>query len=90
MADAMCQRGAGLRDELGISRSSGQGGQDCPEDRNEWWSRDPADDACAAESGLGRVADGVANRVDRLRCIGNGQVPAVAALAWRILSGKTE
>jgi hypothetical protein len=28
----------------------------------------------------------VACRVDRLRCLGNGQVPAVAALAWRILS----
>jgi hypothetical protein len=27
----------------------------------------------------------VASRLDRLRCIGNGQVPAVAALAWQIL-----
>jgi len=35
---------------------------------------------------IGRVAMGVKNRVDRLRCIGNGQVPAVAALAWQILS----
>ncbi len=34
----------------------------------------------------GRVADGVANRVDRLAAIGNGQVPAVAALAWKVLS----
>jgi len=32
-----------------------------------------------------RVAQGVASRVDRLRCIGNGQVPAVAALAFRTL-----
>jgi len=24
--------------------------------------------------------------VDRLRCTGNGQVPGVAAMAWRILS----
>ena len=31
---------------------------------------------------------GVAKRVDRLRAIGNGQVPAVAANAWRILSGR--
>jgi len=38
------------------------------------------------ENALPRVATGVAARVDRLRCIGNGQVPAVAALAWRILS----
>ena len=34
----------------------------------------------------GRVAHGVAARVDRLRCLGNGQVPAVARLAWRTLT----
>jgi DNA (cytosine-5)-methyltransferase 1 len=33
-----------------------------------------------------RVAHGVAARVDRLRAIGNGQVSAVAALAWETLS----
>jgi len=37
------------------------------------------------KSPLGRVANGVAARVDRLRCIGNGQVPAVAQLAWNTL-----
>ncbi|TXH59339.1 MAG: DNA cytosine methyltransferase [Desulfurellales bacterium] len=41
-----------------------------------WWSTEPQ---------LGRVANGVANRVDRLRCIGNGQVPAVVKLAWDTL-----
>jgi DNA (cytosine-5)-methyltransferase 1 len=41
-----------------------------------WWSTEPD---------VGRVVDRVAARVDRLKCIGNGQVPAVAALAWRIL-----
>ncbi len=35
---------------------------------------------------VGRVAHGVADRVDRLRALGNGQVPAVVALAWDILS----
>lgn len=44
---------------------------------NTWWAAEPA---------VGRMADGVAHRVDRLRCLGNGQVPAVAALAWRILT----
>ena len=48
-----------------------------------WWDSDPAD---AIEPKLDRVAHGVANRVDRLRCIGNGQVPAVAALAWNTLT----
>ena len=38
------------------------------------------------EPGMGRVAYGVANRVDRLTAIGNGQVPRVVALAWRLLS----
>ena len=35
---------------------------------------------CGAGGGI------VASRVDRLRCLGNGQVPAVAALAWRVLN----
>jgi DNA (cytosine-5)-methyltransferase 1 len=38
------------------------------------------------ESLLVREADGMANRVDRLKALGNGQVPAVAAIAWTILS----
>jgi DNA (cytosine-5)-methyltransferase 1 len=42
-----------------------------------WWAIEPR---------LGRVADGVAARVDRLKAIGNGQVPLCAATAWRILS----
>ena len=35
---------------------------------------------------LGRNADGMAYRVDRIKRIGNGQVPAVVRLAWNILS----
>jgi DNA (cytosine-5)-methyltransferase 1 len=31
-------------------------------------------------------SDGVADYMDQWKAIGNGQVPAVAALAWRILS----
>lgn len=41
-----------------------------------WWDAEPA---------VGRVADGVAHRVDRLRCLGNGQVPCVAARAFELL-----
>ena len=40
-----------------------------------------------SEPGVGRMADGVADGVDkRLSRIGNGQVPIVAAAAWTILS----
>ena len=38
------------------------------------------------EPGMGRVANGVANRVDRIKALGNGQVPRVAATAFGILS----
>lgn len=47
--------------------------------RSSWWEVEPD---------VGRVVNGVAARVDRLRAIGNGQVPAVAALAWNILMGR--
>lgn len=46
------------------------------EQRN-WWSVEPD---------VGRLADGVPNRVQRLRAIGNAQVPAVAAAVWRLLN----
>ena len=48
-----------------------------PIGRPEQWSVEPD---------VGRVADGVAARVDRLKAIGNGQVPLCAATAWRILN----
>lgn len=41
------------------------------------WDCEPAD--------VPRVETGIAARVDRLKCIGNGQVPACAAEAWRQL-----
>jgi len=44
--------------------------------RNHWWKVEP---------NVPRVADGVAARVDRLKAIGNGQVPLCAATAWELL-----
>ncbi|WP_082355462.1 DNA cytosine methyltransferase [Pseudomonas sp. RIT-PI-r] len=38
------------------------------------------------EPGMGRVADGVAHRVDRIKALGNGQVPRVAATAFNIIA----
>lgn len=39
------------------------------------------------EAGMGRMADGMADRAQRIKAIGNGQVPRVAAAAWRMLVG---
>lgn len=59
-------------------------GQRCPLDDDGagaegslWWESEPD---------VGRVAHGVASRVDRLRALGNGQVPAALALAWNLLA----
>ena len=42
-----------------------------------WWSSEPS---------VGRVVDGCTNRVQRLKALGNGQVPIVARTAWEILA----
>ena len=48
------------------------------------WPADPAD---APESRVGRVVDGMAYRAHRIKALGNGQVPRVAAAAFAALSG---
>ena len=48
------------------------------EDRG-WWEIEPL---------VGRVAHGVASRVDRLKALGNGQVALQAAFAWTLLKGE--
>jgi hypothetical protein len=75
-ADANGQR----RKELDVSAGLRQLGQFARGGASAWWASDPAD-GCV-EPVMGRVADGVANWVDRLRALGNGQVSAVAACAW--------
>ena len=46
---------------------------------SRWWQD---------SSRIYRVDDGVAARVDRLKAIGNGQVPLCAATAWKLLTQK--
>ena len=48
----------------------------------KWWSVDPAD-----IGEIPRVATGIKNRPQRLKAIGNGQVPLCFAVAWTILRG---
>jgi DNA (cytosine-5)-methyltransferase 1 len=43
---------------------------------SDWWTVEPD---------VGRVAHGVADRVDRIRMLGNGVVPIVAAVAFSLL-----
>lgn len=91
-----------MRDDKGITTAS-QGSR-CPEqspwqyrsslsalshagtsegpDMGTWWQVEPD---------IPRVANGVSNRVHRLRAIGNGWVPQCAVAAWHILtSGRGE
>ena len=44
----------------------------------------------ATEPGVGRVVDGCANRVDRIRALGNAVVPQTAAKAWITLNKRIE
>lgn len=62
--------------------------KDCDE-----WTLHPDSGSCERcgsgntdKPGMDGVADGPSHRMDRFEAIGNGQVPAVAALAWNLLS----
>ena len=91
--------GAGHRDEgvanadrNGLDRERVSGLLD--REREPWPpAPDDADGWCAylernpgAQPAVRRGTDGLANRVDRLRLTGNGVVPAVAAVAFRVLA----
>jgi DNA (cytosine-5)-methyltransferase 1 len=71
-----------LRRERSGGEGTGERGSDgrgeAVDAGRQWWATEPR---------LGRVAHGVAHRVDRLKAIGNGQVPAVVRLAWETLAG---
>ena len=53
-------------------------------DWGSWYRRG----AWPPEPGLGRVVDGCANRVDRIRLLGNAVVPQTAAKAWQVLDAR--
>lgn len=77
VADA-CGEGLAAPEQGGQGGAGSSRGDDQREATSErgWW---------AAEPRVGRVAHGVPSRVDRLKALGNAQVPAVAAEAFRIL-----
>jgi len=57
-------------------RFSGKTRNKSQSSRLSWWSTEPD---------VLRVANGIPARVDRLKAIGNGQVPLCAATAWELL-----
>ncbi len=73
--DERILRGERCEGEGGSEREPFCGGE-AVDGCGQWW---------AVEPDVGRVADGVDHRVDRLKAIGNGQVPLVAATAWELL-----
>ncbi|MGV3483433.1 MAG: DNA cytosine methyltransferase [Planctomycetaceae bacterium] len=72
------ERRSQINGQSGRSEANADGSQ-LPTERLSWWQTEPE---------LGRVADGVAYRVDRLRAIGNGQVPSVVVRAWQRLMSR--
>ena len=59
-------------------------------DRYGGWKRE---DNWAVEPNVGRVADGISNRVDRLKCLGNSLVPQIpyyiGKVILEVMNGKT-
>jgi DNA (cytosine-5)-methyltransferase 1 len=75
MAYASCKNVERQRKSIGIQAQRNSIGS------SSWWKTEPNVD---------RVANGVASRVDRLKAIGNGQVPLCAATAWKLLIERIE
>ena len=73
-----CEKDVQGRDEKKVALFGGDGNVSRTWDR---WGDQP---------GIHRVSNGLANRVDRVRALGNGQVPRVAAAAFNLLLGGTK
>ena len=84
------------RETFSNSNNKGLQGRENSRGNEENWtqSNDKQFAGCGRKSGrgweiepdVGRVANGVAARMDRIKALGNGQVSQVAAFAWEILS----
>lgn len=74
--ESMANANSSQRQGVQFSERSQQESANASQSR--WWAIEPP---------LGRMAHGVANRSNQLKAIGNGQVPAVAAVAFKYLTG---
>lgn len=83
----------GVRDGVNGQGYDAGRGQSSPVAQYVWSSADIARlqdadvDRLLADGLALRAPDGLAGSVEPVRAVGNGQVPTVAALAWRLLSG---
>lgn len=82
VADTPEQRNSGEREHANGSEHK----ESKREPRGSCMGQVGASTCWALEPDVGRVAHGVASRVDRLKALGNGQVPVVAATAWNLLN----
>jgi DNA (cytosine-5)-methyltransferase 1 len=79
-------RGGGISQDLRNANVSGLAlGQGQSRDVGEEFSPSFGADWWSAEPDVGRVADGVPARVDRLRCLGNAVVPQVVEMIGRAI-----
>lgn len=85
--------------EIGEGKPGDHGSQQPTSERADWWQSEPRLGGVAhglasgmdqfatdANGNLCRVAKGVPERVEKLKALGNGQVPAVVRLAWMTLT----
>jgi len=67
-----------MRQGLQIGEKERQFSEVRPTQRSDWWDSEPS---------VGRMVNGLPNRVDRIKCLGNSVVPCQAKEAFKILMG---